>query len=61
MTTPSSWGSDVQVSLPEPLPKDKAVHVDMGGFGFSETGIVHQFRESDWENMLPTYAPRVGG
>jgi hypothetical protein len=49
------------VSLPEPLPQDKKVHIDMGGFGFSETGIVHQFRDSDWETMLPTYAPRVGG
>lgn len=51
------WGADVAISLPEPLSRADAVQIDMGGFGFTTNGIAHQFRESDLEAYLPTFAP----
>lgn len=57
-TTP--WGSDSPVSLPAPLRPDEVAYVDMGGFAFTEFGIAHNFRESDWEHYLPHFAPRNG-
>lgn len=55
MTAP--WGADVPISLPEPLAPGTEVKIDMGGFGFTDDGIAHQFRESDLESYLPFYAP----
>ena len=60
MADAAPWGSDVPVSLPEPRHVERPVYVDMGGFGFTEFGLGHQFTESDWENYLPHYAPGGG-
>ena len=54
-----SWGSDTPVSLPSSLRDDDLVYVDMGGFGFTEFGLVHNFRDADWEVYLPDFAPRA--
>jgi hypothetical protein len=51
-----SWGSDTEVSLPEP-----GLHapiIDMGGFCFTIRGIAHDFTETDREVFLvPTFVP----
>jgi hypothetical protein len=57
MSDYAPWGSDVPISLPEPSPV-KNVRVDMGGFGFTENGIAHQFDDATLENYLPNFAPR---
>lgn len=54
------WGSDVPVSLPTPLPRDDVAFVDMGGFAMTEFGLAHNFRDADWENYLPHFAPHRG-
>lgn len=59
MTEQYAWGADAPVSLPQPLRQDDTVYVDMGGFGFNEFGIVHNFRDADWEIYLPHFSPRA--
>ena len=52
------WGADVPISMPEP-PLNKAV-IDMGAFGFSVGGMVHQITEQQRDDLaLPTFAPLV--
>ena len=55
-----AWGSDTEVSLPEPMTSDPLV--DMGGFCFTIYGIAHHFTETDREVYLdPTFAPEGWG
>jgi hypothetical protein len=55
-----SWGSDVLISMPEPLKRQGLV--DMGGFTFTIRGISHDFTDADWETFLvPTFAPEPWG
>jgi hypothetical protein len=54
------WGTDTPVSMPEPLPANTTIHVDMGGFGFTSGGIAHNFSEADLETLTsPTFLPAV--
>jgi hypothetical protein len=53
-----SWGTDTDISMPEPLPPGRISWVDMGGFCFTMRGIAHQFTEADRETyLIPTFAP----
>lgn len=53
-----SWGTDVPISMPQPLDRDTTVLKSMGGFCFTTGGIAHRFTESDLEAYLtPTFAP----
>lgn len=55
----SEWASDVIPSLPAPMkhPTTAKVTLDLG-FAFTDTGIVHDLTEDDWEaQLVPTYAP----
>jgi hypothetical protein len=55
-----SWGSDTDVSLPEPARHDPLI--DMGGFCFTIRGLAHDFTETDREIfMIPTFAPDQWG
>lgn len=52
------WGTDTPISMPEPLSPTTTIHVDMGGFGFTEGGIAHNFSEADMEALTtPTFLP----
>lgn len=52
------WGSDVPVSMPQPLPKDVIGIVPMGGFVMTESGLFPDLSAADHENLShPTYAP----
>ena len=54
----SDWGSDVPVSMPEPL--DGAGLVPMFGFVFTIDGLRHDLSEVDHERVSrPTYAPHT--
>jgi hypothetical protein len=54
----TSWGADTAISIPEPLPSDRTVYVDMGAFGFTLRGLVHNFNEADrMAYLLPTFVP----
>lgn len=51
------WGSDVPVSMPEPL-KDQEGMIPMFGFTFTVNGLFHDLTEADHERLsIPTYAP----
>jgi hypothetical protein len=51
------WGSDVPVSMPEPL-SGQAGLVPMFGFVFTVNGLFHDLTEADHEQLsIPTYAP----
>jgi hypothetical protein len=50
------WGSDVPVSMPEPLIGGGMV--PMFGFTFTRNGLFPDISEADHERLsLPTYAP----
>jgi hypothetical protein len=52
-----SWGSDVPVSMPEPL-GDQVGLVPMFGFTFTINGLFHDLSDADHERLsTPTYAP----
>lgn len=52
------WGTDTPISMPVPMGSERTVLVDMGGFCFTETGLVHAFTLADLEAYLyPTYRP----
>lgn len=56
-----TWGSDVPVSLPRPIPADQTddVNIDMYGFRFSPRGLQHNVSASDLEALLATrFAPQ---
>lgn len=50
------WGSDVPVSMPEPLTEPGMV--PMFGFVFTRNGLFHDLSEAEHEQLsLPTFAP----
>lgn len=52
----ADWGSDVPVSMPEPL--DGVGLVPMFGFVFTIDGLRHDISEVDHERLSrPSYAP----
>lgn len=59
MTEPMSWGTDVPVSMPQPLGDNQGV-IDMDGFCFTDGGIAHNLSRADWEQLVvPTFAPEI--
>lgn len=48
------WGSDVQISMPDPMDHDtaSAPYVDMGGFRFTEKGLQVDVTATDIDAML---------
>jgi hypothetical protein len=53
-----TWGSDTDISMPEPLPSTHTMYVDMGGFCFTQFGIAHNITEAEREIFqTPTFAP----
>lgn len=56
------WGSDVPISMPEPLDSSRDVYVDMGALCFTLSGVAHNFREADLEAYTyPMYTPTTFG
>jgi hypothetical protein len=56
------WGADCEISMPEPLPSDRVVYVDMDAFGFTLQGIAHNMRGPDLEYYsIPVYSPAPQG
>lgn len=52
----ADWGSDVPVSMPEPL--TEAGLIPMFGFVFTIDGLRHDLSEADHERIgRPTFAP----
>lgn len=52
-----SWGSDVPVSMPEPLGDQEGL-VPMFGFNFTINGLFHDLTDADHEALsTPTFAP----
>ncbi|THA72584.1 hypothetical protein E6R60_27020 [Streptomyces sp. A0642] len=52
------WGSDVPVSMPQPLPPGVVGVVPMGGFTMTEQGLFPDLSSADHERLSrPTYAP----
>lgn len=54
-----AWASDCAPSIPAPMRNPSTIRVvlDMG-FAFTDTGLVHDLTEDEWEAQLfPTYAP----
>lgn len=52
------YGSDVRVSLPQPVP-DSVLKVPMYGFAFTEYGLAHDITAAQHETLSrPTFAPR---
>ncbi|MCX4799550.1 hypothetical protein OG497_37475 [Streptomyces sp. NBC_01242] len=52
------WGSDVPVSMPQPLPPDVIGVVPMSGFVMTESGLFPDLSAADHERLSrPTYAP----
>jgi hypothetical protein len=55
----SPWGADTPVSMPVASP-DYPVLVDVGGFGVTTAGLVHNLTAADVEAMLtPFFGPSV--
>jgi hypothetical protein len=62
MTTSDDWGSDVRISQPQPADPDIPVVVDLGGFGFTPNGLVHNITSTEVEEVFsPTFAPPMRG
>lgn len=56
--TVNSWGADVPVSMPQPLPAGLAHQIPMGGFTMTEQGLFHDITRADYERMSrPTFTP----
>lgn len=56
------WGSDVPVSMPQPVPDGVASLVPMGGFTMTVNGLFHDLNRAEYEALSrPTYAPRDPG
>lgn len=52
------WGTDTPVSMPVPMSSAHTPLIDMGGFCFTQTGLMHAFTIADLEAYLyPTYRP----
>lgn len=46
------WGSDVRVSMPQPLQDYTAASVPMYGFRFTLNGLMHDLTPTDWERIV---------
>lgn len=58
MTEPIHWGSDVPVSLPQPLDDDNTGIVPMDGFCFTSSGLFFDLSQADFQRIsMPTFAP----
>jgi hypothetical protein len=58
VTEPIHWGSDVPVSLPQPLAEDNPGVVPMDGFCFTPNGLFFDLSEADYQRISsPTFAP----
>lgn len=54
----NGWGSDVPVSLPEPV-SSSDVRVDMGSHAFTDNGLYLNVSRADLDTIAtPTFAPR---
>jgi hypothetical protein len=54
----NQWGSDVPVSMPQPLPPDVEGIVPMGGFVMTELGLFPDLSRADHERLSrPSHAP----
>jgi hypothetical protein len=52
------WGSDVPVSMPQPLPPGVVGIVPMGGFVMTRDGLFPDLSAADHERLsTPSYAP----
>jgi hypothetical protein len=52
------WGSDVPVSMPQPLPPGVVGIVPMGGFTMTENGLFPDLSAADHEMLSrPSYTP----
>lgn len=60
MSEPVHWGSDVPVSLPQPLSEDNPGLVAMDGFCFTVNGLFFDLSQSDHDRIsVPTFAPDI--
>jgi hypothetical protein len=58
MTEPIHWGSDVPVSLPQPLAEDNPGIIPMDGFCFTANGLAYDLSQADFARIsTPTFAP----
>ncbi|MFD7835592.1 hypothetical protein [Streptomyces sp. NPDC059761] len=54
----NQWGSDVPVSMPQPLPPGVVGIIPMGGFVMTLDGLFPDLSAGDHERLSrPTYAP----
>jgi hypothetical protein len=54
----NSWGTDTEISLPEPPRPHMPAVVDLGGFAFTAGGISHNVTQAELEELAtPTFAP----
>jgi hypothetical protein len=53
-----TWGSDVPISMPQPLAADAEAGVPMFGFIFTPNGLQHDLSETEHDRLsIPPYAP----
>ncbi len=58
MTEPVTWGSDVPVSLPQPLTEGNPGIIPMDGFCFTQTGLAWDLSQADFDRIaVPTFSP----
>lgn len=61
MTAPDSWGCDVPISRPEPVPDLTPDSVDMGSHVFTPNGLrIYANAETLRELFTPTFSPPDG-
>lgn len=54
----NQWGSDVPVSMPQPLPEGYDSIVPMGGFTMTQFGLFPDMTAADHERLThPKFAP----
>lgn len=55
---PIHWGSDVPVSLPQPLDEGNPGIIPMDGFCFTANGLAFDLSQADYSRIAtPTFAP----
>lgn len=60
MTEPVHWGTDVPVSLPQPLDDASAVSIPMDGFCFTANGLAFDLSRADFDRIsTPSFAPEL--
>lgn len=58
MATSELWGTDTPISMPEPVSSSQPILVDMGGFGFTQSGIAHNITRAGLEvYTTPSFLP----